>query len=58
MAEYTEADKEMLKETWEHMKVMNREMGEIAGELKWIRWIIVGTFLASGINLIVQFLGG
>lgn len=39
-----------------HIKILNREMGEVLGELKWIRYIIMGTFLAAVIDLIRGFL--
>ncbi len=41
-----------------HVEVLNRELGEIVGELKWIRYIIIGTFLAAAIDLIRGFLSG
>ena len=56
MAEYTETDKEMLKETHGHVMKMNREMGEVWGELRWIKWIILGTFGAALIDLVLSFL--
>lgn len=46
-----------------HVEKMNDELGdlfeavaEIRGELKWIRYIIIGTFLAALIQIILNFI--
>lgn len=49
---------ERIKSIEEHIVIINREIGEVFGELKWIRFIIIGTFLAAAIDLIRGFLSG
>ncbi len=46
-----------------HVEKMNDEFGElvekvaeIRGELKWVSYIIIGTFLASIIQILLNFL--
>ncbi|KKL87928.1 hypothetical protein LCGC14_1929780 [marine sediment metagenome] len=63
---------ERIKSIEKHVKVINDEMGSldnrqretkssvdnILGQLKWISYIIIGTFLAAVIDLIRGFLSG
>ena len=51
-------NKERISELEEYYKTINREMGEVCGELRWIKWLVMA--IASGFvaQFIIWLIGG
>lgn len=42
-----EYDRERLAVLEKSMRTLNREMGSVLGELRWIRWLLMGVLTAA-----------
>lgn len=42
-----EYDRERLDTLEKSMRILNREMGSVLGELRWIRWLLMGVLAAA-----------
>jgi len=40
-----------------HYEILNRELGEVVGELRTIKWLVGGTMLAASAGLVKLLLG-
>ena len=44
-------DQEMLKQIWEHILVINREMGSVEQNLEWLNWAVKGIFVGIVVSI-------
>ena len=44
-------EQEMIKQIWEHILVINREMGSVEQNLEWLNWAVKGIFVGIVVSI-------
>ena len=47
-------NEEMIKQIWEHILVMNREMGAVQQNLEWLNWAVKGIIAGIAVSIFLS----